>query len=247
MTTVPPSLVGGVRLLSLDAGNTVVFFDHARLASICEAAGHAVGRFDLEAAEGRAKRRHLDDAMETVAWAHDGAPGARAWGQMIGTLVVEAGAPRAAVRVILERAWAGHVRKNLWSVVPEGLRHALARLASTGVKLGVVSNSEGMLDALFRSLALRELFHVFLDSGVVGVEKPDPRIFDMVRAPFGFAADEVLHLGDMVSTDIVGARRAGMRAALIDPFGHFDALEPDVTRVESVVAVVEAMLASSAR
>jgi FMN phosphatase YigB (HAD superfamily) len=51
----------------------------------------------------------------------------------------------------------------------------------------------------------------------------------------------VLHLGDVVATDVVGARAAGLRAALLDPFGHYVGQHPDVPRVPSVAEVARAI------
>jgi FMN phosphatase YigB (HAD superfamily) len=55
------------------------------------------------------------------------------------------------------------------------------------------------------------------------------------------ARDAALHLGDTYATDVLGARAAGLRTALIDPHHHYDGLYPDLLRVSGVVAVCEAM------
>ena len=73
-----------------------------------------------------------------------------------------------------------HVARNLWSLGPRGgaLVDALDRARARGVKVVVISNSEGMLEcALPLSPASSARFDLVVDSGVVGVEKPDPRIF----------------------------------------------------------------------
>jgi len=53
----------------------------------------------------------------------------------------------------------------------------------------------------------------------VGVGKPDPRIFLAAVARFGVTPGEVLHVGDDPELDVVGARRAGLRAAWINRHG----------------------------
>ena len=59
-----------------------------------------------------------------------------------------------------------------------------------------------------------------IDSHVVGVAKPDPRIFEvaLARAGAGIRPSEVVHVGDMLSTDVAGARAAGITPIHFDPF-----------------------------
>jgi putative hydrolase of the HAD superfamily len=235
------SLVRGVRLLSLDAGNTVIFLDHARLAAIVARHGFVTDAATLIRTEGAAKRRHARADMIQVAWAHDAEPGARGWGAMLATTVAEAGFPRERLPALLADAWREHVQKNLWCLVPEGFSIAMGRVRARGVKVVLVSNSEGMLDRLFAELGILGDFDLLLDSGKVGIEKPDPRIFAIALERYGIAPDAALHLGDIYSTDITGARAAGMRAGLVDPYGHYDGMFEDVPRVPGVVAVTEAL------
>ena len=167
-----------------------------------------------------------------------------AWGAFMATLVqiaTEVDEARAAetARVL----WAEHRRFNLWRKVPDGLIAALAELRARGVPVAVVSNSEGQLQTLFDNLGIGDAFDLVIDSHLVGVEKPDPRIFAPVLARFGVAAADALHLGDTFATDVVGARAAGLRVALIDPFAHYDGQYPDVARVDGVAAACRSIVA----
>jgi putative hydrolase of the HAD superfamily len=235
-------LVRGVRLLSLDAGNTVIFLDHARLADLARRPGFETDAATLIRTEGAAKRRHARADLVRVPWAHEAEPGARGWGSMVATIVAEAGFPAAELPAFLERAWKEHVQKNLWWLVPEGFSAAIAEVRARGIKVVLVSNSEGMLDRLFAELGILADFDLLLDSGKVGVEKPDPRIFQIALERFGVAPDAALHLGDIYTTDITGARAAKMRAALVDPHEHYDGMFEDVPRVPGVVAVARALI-----
>ncbi|HEY1957631.1 MAG TPA: HAD-IA family hydrolase, partial [Polyangiaceae bacterium] len=118
----------------------------------------------------------------------------------------------------------------------------MAALRARGVKVAVVSNSEGMLESLFDELGILGYFDAVVDSGKAGVEKPEARIFEIACERTKTVAQRALHLGDTVATDIDGARNAGMRAALVDPFGHYVGLYPEVPRVEGVVAAARALL-----
>jgi putative hydrolase of the HAD superfamily len=134
----------------------------------------------------------------------------------------------------------------LWSAVPDGLVEALAAFRSAGGKVAIVSNSEGMLDALFTRLGLRASFDVVADSGVLGVEKPDPRIFEHVLRACDTPPERALHLGDIFATDVLGARAAGIRHALIDPHGHYEGRHLEVPRVPDVARTCHAILAARA-
>ena len=103
-----------------------------------------------------------------------------------------------------------------------------------------------MLDSLFRELGIFDCFDALIDSATMGVEKPDPRIFAIACERTGTTAARALHLGDTVATDIDGARAAGMRCALIDPFGHYDGLYGDVPRVASAIAAAREIQRSRA-
>ena len=251
------ALVVGVDLLTLDAGNTVVFLDHGRIARFVSALGFSVDEATLVRTEGEAKIS-LEDGGVTddpsaaesrsnpveVDWAERAAPGARGWGLVIGTMLHRGGVPRAQLASLLDALWIDHRRLNLYSLVPDGLGAALDRLRARGFKVAILSNSEGMLAGLFERLGLLSHIDLVVDSGTFGVEKPDPRIFQVALGTFHVAPERALHLGDTYATDVVGARAASMRTALIDPHGHYVGRFADVPRVDGVVAVAEAMLAS---
>lgn len=237
------SLVRGVELLSLDAGNTVIFLDHARLAKLLARAGFHVTASALIEREGEAKRMLEDGSILKPTWDHHGAPGAIGWGNTVGTIVHLAGVPLDRVPSILAQAWKEHVDLNFWSLVPEGLGPALDAIRARGVKVVVVSNSEGMLEPLFDRLGILRSFDRVVDSAKVGVEKPDPRIFEHALTPYGIAPANALHLGDTFATDIAGGRAAGLRVALIDPFHHYAGRHLDVPRVPGAVEVAKAILA----
>ncbi len=249
---IPAALVRDVELLCLDAGNTLIFLDHARIAREVVALGFETTRERLVVTEGEAKRAleaaadaadaaARSDVLVDVAWSSRSAPGARGWGIVIGTTVHRGGVPLEELPRVLDHLWREHVRWNLYSLVPEGLTAALVALRARGVRTAVISNSEGMLAGLLERLGLMPGLDRIFDSGLVGVEKPDPRIFHAALEAFGTSPDRALHLGDTYATDVVGARNAGIRAALIDPFAHYEGLHLDVARVASVAAVAEAI------
>lgn len=234
-------LVRDADLLCLDAGNTVIFLDHARLATLCAREGFATGAAALVRAEGETKLALERDEAFDFEWSQAHRMAVRGWARTIGTMLVLAGLPRERVPVLLEALWPEHVARNLWSLVPAGLVDSLARARARGVHVAVVSNSEGMLEALFQSLGILRAFDLVIDSGVVGIEKPDPRIFRIALERFAVPPARALHLGDHYTTDVVGARAAGVRVALVDPHGHLAGRHLEVPRVPGVPEVADAI------
>jgi HAD superfamily hydrolase (TIGR01509 family) len=240
-STVAEDLVRDVDLLCLDAGNTVIFLDHERLAELVRKAGHEVLAGDLVRTEGEAKALAETGDLVDVSWKYRDRPGAIGWGRMVGTIAVQAGLEPSKVAELLDAAWPIHEKTNLWCKVPQGLGAALDAIRALGVKVAIISNSEGMLDRLFTDLGILQHFDLVVDSGKVGVEKPDPRIFEIALERFDVPASRALHLGDMFATDILGARAAGIRNALIDPFKHYAGRHAEVPRVPGVVEVARAI------
>jgi putative hydrolase of the HAD superfamily len=103
---------------------------------------------------------------------------------------------------------------------------ALAILHERGVPIGVVSNASGQIESVLRRMAVCQVgngagtpVRCVIDSHVVGVAKPDPRIFAPALAALGLAAEHVAYVGDSVTIDIAAARSAGLHPVLLDPYG----------------------------
>ncbi len=106
-----------------------------------------------------------------------------------------------------------HRRENLWEHVDADIRPGLAALRARGLRLVVVSNANGRLRHLFDRLDLTRWFDHLLDSHDWGVEKPDPRLFQLALAQAGADASRTVHVGDLYHVDIAGrpARRPARR------------------------------------
>jgi HAD superfamily hydrolase (TIGR01549 family) len=80
-------------------------------------------------------------------------------------------------------------------------------------KLGAVSN--GLPDVQYRkleTLGIRDKFGCIILSEEVNIRKPDPRIFLLAVEALGLSPAECLFTGDSYSSDVVGAKGAGMYA-----------------------------------
>jgi putative hydrolase of the HAD superfamily len=108
----------------------------------------------------------------------------------------------------------------------------LREIAGTGVRVAVVSNADGTAADLLRNAEICQVgegagvrIDAVVDSYLVGVEKPDPRIFEIALTEIGVPADRALHIGDTLWADVRGAEAAGVRPVHFDPYG--DCREPD--------------------
>lgn len=216
-----------VRALLLDAGGVLVRPSFARVAEALRARGVAAEPGALAAAEPRAKKAL--DRPPSPGFATDAE---RGW-HYFNLVLDEAGIARSAATdaALLDlKAW--HDRHCLWEDVPEGVRPSLERFRAAGLRLAVVSNSNGTLRRLLDRLGLASAFEVILDSEVEGVEKPDPRIFRLALERLGEEAGTAVHVGDIYHVDVTGARAAGVRPVLLDEAGLYP--DADCPRVRSL-------------
>jgi HAD superfamily hydrolase (TIGR01549 family) len=200
--------------LFLDAGGVLLHPNWERVSETLGRHGIHVDPLVLARAEPYAKR-DLDVPLHAM---DDESRGRLYFKLVLGRAGVSS--PEAAARA-LEELRDYHARNNLWESVPEDVPHSLERLRAKGLHLVVVSNANGTLRTqLAKANLLKHLDHV-LDSFEEGVEKPDPRIFLIALERCGAKPENVLHVGDLYNVDVVGARAAGLRAALLDPLGLY--------------------------
>jgi putative hydrolase of the HAD superfamily len=219
---------GVLRAVLFDAGNTLLFLDYPRLAAgVGAVLGLPLAAADLEAQAAEAARRleqgRVSDHERATAY--------------LEALFLLAGVPPARLPEVRDELLRLHLERHLWSGVQAGTVHALERLARSGVRLGVVSNSDGRAEAALEAAGLGRYFEVVIDSALVGFEKPDPRIFHAGLHALGVDAAETLYVGDIYEVDAVGARAAEMEVALIDPLGNHR--DRDVRTAPSVSLLVQ--------
>lgn len=106
---------------------------------------------------------------------------------------------------VLESLYAQTVRHTQHS------REVLSALAANS-PLVLVSNFYGNLSAVLREFRLDGLFRSVVESAVVGLRKPDPRIFLKGVESLGLLPAQVAVVGDSISNDILPARQAGCLA-----------------------------------
>jgi HAD superfamily hydrolase (TIGR01549 family) len=223
------------RALLLDAGNTVVFLDFVAVSELLAKRGWAVAEQALEHALPSANRSYV--AILTRGGGHEDG-----WTEFMRSWLRAAGLDAETAIVATRELRREHDRFNLWRRVPEGIREAVAELRGAGLRVGLVSNSEGQLQALLERVGLGQAFDLVIDSALEGVRKPDPEIFHRACARLGVAHADALYAGDIPEVDVRGALGAGLQAALVDPYG----LYPDFAeapRFASLPELAAALLA----
>ncbi|VDO79359.1 unnamed protein product [Heligmosomoides polygyrus] len=91
-------------------------------------------------------------------------------------------------------------------------------LRDRGLGVAVVSNFDARLSGILRGLDLLPLFDLVVTSGEVGVEKPNPVIFERVVRHYRLSgASRLLHVGDHLLKDYEAAKDFGASAILFDP------------------------------
>ena len=75
----------------------------------------------------------------------------------------------------------------------------------------LVSNFYGNMPTVLREFELDQLFIQVIESAMVGVRKPDPRIFMLGVEALGLLPEQVIVVGDSIEKDILPARQVGCR------------------------------------
>jgi putative hydrolase of the HAD superfamily len=105
----------------------------------------------------------------------------------------------------------------------EGAAASLVLLRRSGIRTALVCDAgftPGRIvrDFLAEHGLLEHLEHCVF-SNEIGVPKPDPRAFTAALDALGVDAGEAAHVGDLLRTDIYGARAVGMKSVRITQAG----------------------------
>jgi HAD superfamily hydrolase (TIGR01549 family) len=201
-----------IKAVSFDFGQTLADFDHEFLARRVAERGAELdlprALADTPAAwlaYGEAKRR--------------GAEGKQGWTAFMKHLLEHAVLPSdgSVIDELVNWLWTEQPKKNLWRRQVPGMFELARDLAAASIPVAIVSNSEGRLAELVAEIEPDARFGVIADSGKLGFEKPDPRIFRFAAQQIGVEARELVHVGDAWETDVRGALEVGAKAVWFAP------------------------------
>lgn len=114
---------------------------------------------------------------------------------------------------------------------------ALKSVRERKLAIGLLTNLDRDMAAMSRELGIGEYIDVTVTSGEIGVDKPDPRIFQAALKRAGVKAAEAVLVGDQYKNDILGARGVGMKGILIDRHNMFSDIT-DCPRLRTLTEVV---------
>ena len=116
-------------------------------------------------------------------------------------------------------------------------RHVFEKLSHAGLKLGIISNFYGNIEALCREFAFFSFLNVILDSAVVGLKKPDPKLFGLAMERLKLPAEAIAFVGDSYERDILPAKALGMRTFWL--IGDKDMIPPNASKVDHILRSLE--------
>jgi putative hydrolase of the HAD superfamily len=177
-----------VTAVTFDYGQTLAELDFETLRMRVEERAATVSEAALGAASPNAW-------VEYNAAKRRGDEGVSAWSHFMTTLL-EGSDLRPSrgdtVAAIVDFLWQQQPKKNLWRRPIAGMFELVRDLHARGVPLGIV-------------------FRVVADSGKLGFEKPDRRIFDHAARALETTANRLIHVGDAWEADVEGALAVGAR------------------------------------
>jgi putative hydrolase of the HAD superfamily len=207
-----------VRAVLFDAGNTLLRMNYRIIADHLRTRGRGASPAEVEDAELRARVRldpHLAPGASTT---ESAVIHGRYLRYLLENLAIT---DEAEIDAIARWRRGYNLPVGLWNRAdPEALA-AIGRVRAAGLVAGVISNSNGSVRSILEETGLAAHLDFIIDSAVVGVEKPDPRIFALGLRAAGVAAAEAVYVGDLYSVDILGARAAGLEGILLDPGGFW--------------------------
>ena len=134
---------------------------------------------------------------------------------------------------------------NLWRHPTAHARSVLQTLHDTGIPIGIVSNASGQIEDTLRQSEICQVgdgplapVRFVIDSHIVGIQKPDPRIFQMALELLpDINPLRIAYVGDSLIMDVQGSRNVGLTPVLVDPYGFAEG--HDVHRIASLREVLE--------
>ena len=207
------------RVIFFDVGNTLLFPNRAKMLAPVSSDRHPTLE-QWQALERRTKQE-FDQGMQSGRVDHG------FWWTFHTYLLEDFGEDMGIRNTLVE-----NTRNSAnWDQILRGTRDALVRIGQN-FRIAVISNADGAIGRVLSRCGIADCFESVTDSGIVGFEKPHPKIFAAALETMQVRPDESLYVGDVYSVDYVGARKAGMQAVLFDVAGAYR--DRKLPRVESM-------------
>ncbi len=117
-----------------------------------------------------------------------------------------------------DEVYAAFGTADAWEIYPEA-PEVLEQLRSRDYELGIISNFDTRVFAIFRELRLDRFFDSVTISSLAGAAKPSQKIFQYALDQHVVEPEEAMHVGDSHKEDFEGAVNAGLSGVLLDRDG----------------------------
>ncbi len=205
--------ISSIKAITFDAGHTL-FRPHPSVGAVYREVmlryGLDYAEEDLEAGFRRAfscvsKNQEILDGEEKEKYY---------WRQIVAETLVGLEPAGDRFDAMFEELWLEFGHGHRWQAA-EDASETLLSLKKAGYQLAILSNWDKRLRAVVAESGYKSFFeHIFISSEI-GFEKPDPRIFQYALDKLGVSPHQLLHVGDSLKHDLIGAQNAGCQAALI--------------------------------
>lgn len=106
-----------------------------------------------------------------------------------------------------------------WLFTPDDLyqdsKTAIAALKSAGIKIGIVANQPASVVESLKADQIYDLIDFLGVSAIVGIEKPNPAIFELAISKLAAPANQIIHIGNRIDTDVLPAKKLGMKTVWV--------------------------------
>lgn len=124
-----------------------------------------------------------------------------------------------------------YARRCTLDIIP-----VLERVSQT-YDCALVSNFYGNLESVLSDFGLSTYFRCVVDSALVGVSKPDPKIFQIAIDKLGYKPENTTVIGDSFEKDIQPAIKLGCKAIWLKGSG-WDSAADDAVKFDNVVTSI---------
>ena len=102
-----------------------------------------------------------------------------------------------------------------WLFTPDDLyqdsKASITALKSAGAKIGIVANQPASVVDSLKADQIYDLIDFLGVSAIVGIEKPNPAIFELAISKLATPANQIIHIGNRIDTDVLPAKKLGMK------------------------------------
>ncbi|NBO16330.1 MAG: HAD family hydrolase [Actinobacteria bacterium] len=106
-----------------------------------------------------------------------------------------------------------------WIFTPSDLyqdsKESIVKLKGKGLKIGIVANQPASVVASLKSDQIYDLIDFLGVSAIVGFEKPDQKIFELAISKLAVPANQIIHVGNRIDTDVIPAKKLGMKTVWV--------------------------------